>query len=253
MGYLRWRQDGRDVVAAREVSAAVRVALRSALSLSAWARENGERSASPAGRGTLHVAPLGDRQAAVRHALRGGWMRPLGDRYFDRRPRPFVELAVSDRLRAAGVATPEVLAALVMPARFGYRSDLATEWLEPGHGLFALLTPNVYPVDVRRAGLAAAGHEVGRAHAVGLDHPDLNVGNLFLQPTAEGSWTASLLDLDRATIGNAFEGAARRNLERFVRSMEKERRGGRIAWDRADLETFFQAHAAASGHLSGDA
>ncbi|MGH7571016.1 MAG: lipopolysaccharide kinase InaA family protein [Gemmatimonadota bacterium] len=241
------------MVATREVSAAVRAALESAPSLSAWARENGERSASPTGRGTLHVVPLGDRRAAVRHALRGGWMQPLGDRYFDRPARPFVELAVSDRLRAAGVATPEVLAALVMPARFGYRSDLATEWLEPGHGLLTLLTPNAYPVDLRRAGLAAAGREVGRAHAAGLDHPDLNVGNLFLQPVAEGGWTASLLDLDRATIGDASGGAARGNLERFVRSMEKERRAGRIAWERADLEAFFQAHAAASGHVSGDA
>lgn len=241
------------MVAAREVCGVVRRTLQSAPSLNAWAREKGERSASPAGRGTLHVASLGDRRAAVRHARRGGWMRPLGDRYFDRPPRPFVELKVSERLRAAGVDTPEVLATLVIPARLGYRSDLATEWLEPGHGLLALLTPNVYPVDTRQAGLAAAGREVGRAHAVGLDHPDLNVGNLFLQPTAEGGWTAWLLDLDRAAIGIASQSTARRNLERFVRSMEKERHGGRIAWDRADLEVFFQAHAAAFGDPSADA
>ncbi len=241
------------MVAAELVAATVRRALQSARSLSAWARERGKPSDSVAGRGILHVASLGGRQAAVRHARRGGWMRPLGDLYLDRRPRPFVELAVSARLRAAGVATPEVLAALVIPALVGYRGDLATEWLAPGHALSALLTPNVYPAEVRRAGLAAAGREVGRAHAVGLDHPDLNVGNLFLQPAAPGGWTASLLDLDRATIGSPSRLTARRNLERFVRSMEKERHGGRIAWEAADLEAFMQAHAAALGGLSGHA
>lgn len=180
-------------------------------------------------------------------------MRPLGDLYFDRPPRPFIELAVSERLRAAGVATPEVLAVLVVPGRLGYRGDLATEWLGEGHDLLALLAPNVYPAQVRRAGLEAAGWTVGRAHAAGLDHPDLNVGNLFLQPVAGGGWTAALLDLDRASIGRPSGRVARRNLERFVRSLEKERRGGRIAWDRADLAAFSRAHAYAGGDRSDDA
>lgn len=239
------------MVAAEGVAEMVRRALESARSLCAWAHEKGERPGSAAGRGILHVASLGDRRAAVRHARRGGWMRPLGDLYLGRPPRPLVELAVSARLRAAGVATPRVLAALVIPALVGYRGDLATEWLEPGHDLSTLLTPNVYPVNVRRAGLAAAGREVGHAHAAGLDHPDLNVGNLFLQPAPHGGWTASLLDLDRAAIGNPSGLTARRNLERFVRSLEKERRGGRITWVEAELDAFVQAHAAALGGLAG--
>jgi 3-deoxy-D-manno-octulosonic acid kinase len=230
------------VVAAVSVAEAVRAALEAAPSLAAWARAQAERS-RPAGRGIVHVARLADRRAAVRHARRGGWMRPLGDRYLDRPPRPFQELAVSARLRAEGVSTPEVLAALVIPARPGYRADLATEWIEPGHDLCALLAPNVYPPAARRAGLETAGREVGRAHRAGLDHPDLNVGNLFLQ-AADSGWRAWLLDLDRATIGPRCRDAARRNLARLVRSLEKERRGGTIAWEEEDLEVFRRAHRA---------
>lgn len=248
-----WRQDGREVVAVRELAEAVRRALASSASLEAWVREHGEQSPSKQGRGTIHLAFLGDRRVAVRHARRGGWMQPLGDRYFGGRPRPFVELAVSERLRAAGVATPRVLAALVLPQRVGYRGDLATEWLAPGHDLLALLVPNLYPAKVRCAGLAAAGHAIGRAHAAGLDHPDLNAGNLFLEPRGEGGWSAWLLDLDRASIGRPSGRVARRNLERFVRSLEKERRGGRIFWDPEEMAAFTRAHASAAGDAIDDA
>lgn len=226
-------------MAAESVAGAVRAALEAAPTLAAWASERAERS-RPGGRGTVHVARLDDRPVAVRHARRGGWMRPLGDRYLDRPPRPFRELAVSARLRGSGIDTPEILAALVMPARPGYRADVATAWIEPGHDLRDLLTPNVYPVAVRRAGMEAAGGLVGRAHRAGLDHPDLNVGNLFLQP-AEPGWRAWLLDLDRATIGPPSPDAARENLARLIRSLEKERRAGRVAWDEEDLEVFLKA------------
>lgn len=247
-----WRQEGKIAAAASEVAGAVRGVLASAGSLDAWARSRDPRAT--AGRGTVRRAVLGDRPVAVRHAWRGGWMRFLGDRYFGRPPRPFVELAVSERLRAAGVATPRVLAALVHPGRLGYRADLVTEWLGPGHDLRALLAPNAYPHEARTAGLVAAGRVVGRAHAAGLDHPDLNAGNLFLE-TAEGGkgWSASILDLDRASIGSPSGRTARSNLARLVRSLEKERRLGRIAWDGDDLAAFTRAHAAAAAALRDDA
>lgn len=228
------------MVAAEGVAEAVRAALEAAPSLVEWASLRAERT-HPGGRGALHVARLADRRAAVRHARRGGWMRPLGDRYFDRPPRPFSELAVSARLRAERVATPEVLAAVVTPARPGYRADLATEWIEPGHDLGALLAPNMYPAVARRAGLEAAGREVARAHRAGLDHPDLNVGNLFLE-SADHGWRAWILDLDRATVGPTSSDAASRNLARLVRSLEKERRAGTIDWDAEDLDVFRTAH-----------
>lgn len=185
------------MVAGEEVADAVRAALEEAPSLAAWAARRAERR-STAGRGVVHAVRLGPGTVAVRHYRRGGWMAPvLGDRYFDAVPRPFAELAASERLRSAGVETPRVLAAVVTDARPGHRADLATEWLEGGHDLAALLRPGAYPPDTRAAALEAAGRAIGRAHAAGLDHADLNLANLFVRHGTDG-WTAALLDLDRA-------------------------------------------------------
>lgn len=206
-GYSRWRQGRHDAVAHEAIADAVREALGPAGNLSAWAAPRAER-AIETGRGTVYAVRLGPILAAVRHFHRGGWMGPfLGDRYFDSPPRPFAELAISERIRAAGVATPRVLAAIVTSLRVGYRADLATDWLEPGHDLAALLAPNRYPPSHRRAALEAAGETVGRAHRSGLDHADLNLSNVFVQPWEAGRWTAALIDLDRARMDDSSTAA----------------------------------------------
>lgn len=197
-GYRRSRTGPHDVVAWEPVLEAVQDALAEATSLHEWAAQRGRRSSS--GRGALYRVRLGPADAAVRHAHRGGWMRPLGDRHFDRRRRPFRELATSEALRRAGVPTPRVLGAVVTPASPGYRGDLAIEWLEPGHDLEPLLRPGAYPSEARAAALRAAGRAVGLAHRAGLDHPDLQHRNLFVRPLPGGEWEGFLLDLDRARI-----------------------------------------------------
>jgi 3-deoxy-D-manno-octulosonic acid kinase len=191
------------VVTLQAVAGAVGEALADRASLAEWAAARAEREVA-GGRGSLWRVELGGLPAAVRHYRRGGWMRPLlGDRYFDRPPRPFAELAVSEALRRHGVRTPRVLAAVVTPAGAGYRGDIATEWLAPGLDLEQLLRPNVYPASERVPAVEAAARAIGRAHAAGLDHPDLRPRNVFLEPRGTGLWEAALLDLDRARIARA--------------------------------------------------
>ena len=196
--YRRLRIGGLDVVAWEPVIGALESVLRDGPSLHAWAARSGRAAAQ--GRDTVHEARLGPARAAIRRYRRGGWMRPLGDRYLDRPPRPFRELTTSEALRAAGVPTPRVLAAVVAPAAIGYRAEIAVEWLGPGHDLEPLLRPAAYPVAARASALRAAGRGVGLAHRAGLDHPDLQHRNLFVRPLADGGWEAFLLDLDRARI-----------------------------------------------------
>lgn len=241
-GYRRWRQAPHDVVALESVANATREAIEEAGSLHAWASSASERRLA-GGRGPAWRVVLGGFPAAVRHYRRGGWMAPvLGDRYLDAPPRPFRELAVSETLRGRGVATPRVLVAAATRAGIGYRADLATEWLGPGHDLAALLRAGTYPAAERHAALVAAGREVGRAHAAGLDHPDLQLGNLFLRPPPE-AWRAWLLDLDRARIRPAPSAArAEANLARLERSLAKAVRQGRIAWDREDARALLEGH-----------
>lgn len=200
-GYVRRRTSARDVVASEAVVAAIECALSRAPTLAGWAAARAEREV-PGGRGAAWRVDLGGTAAAVRHYRRGGWMGPLlGDRYFDRPPRPFAELAVSEALRDAGVPTPPILAAIAYAAAPGYRADLATAWIAPGLDLAELLRPGLYPDEERATALEAAGETVGRAHGAGLDHPDLRPGNLFLRPLGPGRWEAWLLDLDRASLG----------------------------------------------------
>lgn len=239
-GYRRWSGDRREVIAAEDAADAVAGALDRAPSLARWAADHSERTAR-GGRGVLHATRLGDVLAAVRHFRRGGWMEPLlGDRYLRRPPRPFRELAVSHTLREAGVRTPRIVAAVVMEARPGYRADLATEWLEPGHDLEALLRPGAYPAEIRRRALAAAGREIGRAHAAGLAHPDLQHRNLFVRPVGE-EWEGWLLDLDRARIDEPGS-YAERALARLERSLDKAVRQGRISLDDDDRSALRAGH-----------
>ncbi len=244
-------------MALEAVAPAVRAALGAAPSLHRWAAGRAERVAM-GGRGPLYVAALGPVTAAVRRYRRGGWMAPLlGDRYLGGPPRPHVELAVSERARGAGVPTPRVLAAVVAPARPGYRAEIATEWLSPGHDLTALLLPGSYDNASRAGGLAAAGAAIGRAHAAGLDHPDLNAGNMFLLPGAGGAWSASILDLDRAVFrdpappGEGPTGFARRNLERLERSIGKLRRAGRARWPEGDRAALLEGWRRGARELPG--
>ena len=200
---MRIRSAAADAVALEAVAGAVEEALEVSGSLAAWAASRAEREIR-GGRGTAWKVDLGGVPAAVRHYRRGGWMGPLlGDRYLDRPPRPFRELVTSEALRTAGVPTPRVLAAVVIPARPGYRADLATEWISPGLDLAELLRPGLYPAAERRPAIEAGGRVVARAHAAGLDHPDLRPRNVFLRAAAPGDWEAVLLDLDRARIGSA--------------------------------------------------
>jgi hypothetical protein len=60
--------------------------------------------------------------------------------------------------------------------------------------------PELYPPAEREPAIEAAARVVSRAHAAGLDHPDLRPRNVFLRPLAPGRWEAWLLDLDRARI-----------------------------------------------------
>lgn len=209
-GYVGVRGGTARGFALAAVSGAVEEALARSGSLAGWAAASAER-AIQGGRGPAWKVDLGGVPAVVRHYRRGGWMGPvLGDRYFDRPPRPFAELRVSEALRSAGVETPRVLAALAAPAGPGYRADLATEWLSPGLDLEEFLRPGLYPAAERRPAIEAAGRLVGRAHAAGLRHPDLRPRNVFLRPREPGRWDAALLDLDRAAIGVADRDAKKK-------------------------------------------
>ena len=164
--------------------------------------------------------------ARLKRLRRGGIAGPLWRDRFPGSSRILANLAVPAEARRRGVPTPEPLALLAIPGPPGlWRGWLATEEI-----------PGAYPLE-RRFGSteeAAAVREAMRVvramHDAGVEHRDLNLGNLLLRPVAEGE-AVVVLDLDDARLhpGPLRFGVRRRALRRLERSTAK--RTGVRAYD----------------------
>lgn len=172
--------------------------------LSAWRELARLPSPDSGGRGGIARTRLADGASAfVRRYRRGGWFgRWLGEAYFGRPPRPWRELVATEAARDAGVVAPEVLAAVAEPFErsvFGvpYRGLLVTRALDGRRTLGDALREA--PDESSRERLvAAAVRAVRRLHACGVRHPDLNVSNLLVGPSAETP--VAIIDFDRAVV-----------------------------------------------------
>ena len=218
----------------------VRAAIARCGTLYAYAAAHPGRRAHR-GRGTAYAVPLGDAPGGplvvVRHGWRGGLLRRVRRDLFFPPTRAPAELAVSERLRAAGVATPAVVAYAVYRAPAGLRRvDVATELVPDGVDLAAVLAAEGAPESAEAARwvpawvppTAALLAALARA---GARHPDLNLKNVLLAPALAdrvgGAARAWVLDVDVAHVLDAAVGPAATsatlaaNLARLARSVHK--------------------------------
>jgi 3-deoxy-D-manno-octulosonic acid kinase len=181
--------------------------------------------AAPAGHGRaptalLALAPGGPR-LHLRRLVHGGLLGPLfGDRFFGLE-RPVSELAVTQRLREAGVPVPRpalVLARRVLgPLR---ACAVGTVFEEETVDAAELLAAGPEPARVLRAA-AAAGRSVRRLHDAGGRHADLHVKNLLLRERGDAT-ECVVVDLDKARIASDLTPAERMTeLMRLFRSLVK--------------------------------
>ncbi len=239
MPYVTWTDGAIAATARDDVAGAVRAALGTAGSLYAWAAHQEPRQAFR-GRGEAYGVTLGPGGAVVRHARRGGLLAPLlGDRYVGT-PRFEREIAMAERLAAAGVATPVVLAGV----RYGglvHRADVATAWM-PGRDLVTILFAQDPPAgEAREALWRAVAGLVRRLHDAGFVHPDLQLRNVLYDAGGGRAW---LLDVDTCREAGADAGPRRRNLRRFYRSWGKLNLelGGRLtSGDKRAFEVAYRA------------
>ncbi len=243
------REDRRGVLAVRREYAQL-------LEAAGYGAGGGERleQSDLSGRRPLFELNLDGERLVVRRFHHGGALRWMtGARYADP-ARPFRELQVSAALAEGGLATPTVVAARALRAPVGgWFLDLVTrrvedtldlaEWLERLRG-------GDVPFERRRRTVRGAGEFVGRLHAFGLVHPDLNPRNLLLNDGALAGEEPRLwvLDLDRAVLRRPVEAAARRrNLRRLLRALlRREGRGARFFW-RTDLRRFLAGYGVGLG------
>jgi 3-deoxy-D-manno-octulosonic acid kinase len=194
-------------------------------------RARGSLHETAGGRGTVAFIRDGGRRWVLRHYRRGGLVAQLlGDRYLwtgADRTRAFREWRLLLELRAAGLPVPVPVAARYERSGLFYRADLLTEEMPTRLTLTQALQQGPLTANQWRA----IGACVGRLHAHGVHHADLNAHNLLLGDDG----TVYVLDFDRGRIRprGAWEQAV---LERLQRSLRKVTAGlpadrfGDAAW-----------------------
>jgi len=221
-GYVRVKHSTADVVALSDCADAVMAALASG-SLYSWASSH-PRHIVLHGRIPAYAAPLLDDGTivVVRRNHHGGMLaRFRGDRFIGSRARSELETAI--RLRAAGIATPKIVAYAVYPINvLESRSDVVSLKLPKGRDFGEVLLD--HPDDAHRSKIfEAVGALVRSLGANGITHADLNVKNIYVSEAVDGVPTASVLDVDRVRF-TAPGKAAQANIARLTRSIDKWRR-----------------------------
>ena len=179
-------------------------------------RDRGALEEETGGRGTVAFVRDGGRRWVLRHYRRGGFVaRLLDDAYLwtgADRTRAFREWRLLRELRAAGLPVPVPVAARYERHGLLYRADLLTEELPTR----LTLGRSLQHAPLADSTWRAVGACIGRLHARGVHHADLNAHNLLL-----GAGDAVyVLDFDRGRIRarGAWEQAV---LARLLRSLRK--------------------------------
>lgn len=192
-----------------------------------WMRRLAEGASGGAGRGaTAVLRPDGRPPLRLKQMRRGGWIAPLWRERYPGRGRPLANFTVPRQAAGRGAPTPVAVGLLTLSGPPGlYRAWLALEEVEPAEDLMQLLREG-RPPDA--SGWRALVGAVRRLHDLGVEHPDLNLGNLLLQRRPEEAPLGWVLDLDRArlhdeALGPAARERALRRLERsYLRAVGKE-------------------------------
>ena len=183
-------------------------------------RSRGALEELPGGRGTVAFIHEGGRRWVLRHYCRGGLVaRVLQDAYLwtgAERTRSYAEWRLLRRLREWQLPVPRAVAARYTRTGLAYRADLITEELPARLTLAQALAAR----DVGAEHWRAVGRCIGRLHARGVRHADLNAHNVVLGAGED----VYVLDFDRGRVVARGEWE-NRVIERLHRSLEKVARG----------------------------
>lgn len=221
-GFVQFRIGSTEVVANRRVADAFRTALEAG-TLYRYAERHPEAHALT-GRGVVYAVPLpGDvERVVVRHNHHGGMFAAVTRDVFRPPTRAPRELRTSERLRRAGVPTPEMLGyALYAAGPLLRRVDVVTCEVPNAFDLSdAILSDDA---ELRVAALQAAGRLVARLSDAGARHRDLNVKNILLTEDRDTTCRALVLDVDRVSFPDDPQTVLAQNLARLFRSARKWR------------------------------
>jgi 3-deoxy-D-manno-octulosonic acid kinase len=196
-----------------------------------------QRAAVEGGRGAAWRVRTPAGEAVLRHYRRGGVVaRFNADRYLwqgEERTRPFREFRLLEAMAGDGLPTPLPLAARYQRTGPWYRADLLTLAIEGAQTLAQHLVEAPSAID-----WPAIGAAIGRVHARGYFHADLNAHNLLLRGAE--CW---LIDFDRGEHRIAGPAWQQDNLRRLRRSLDKLEAAQRVVGFEAAWESLRVAHA----------
>nr|WP_279307157.1 3-deoxy-D-manno-octulosonic acid kinase [Marinobacter sp. BGYM27] len=172
------------------------------------------------GRGGAWFIRYEDEDVVLRHYYRGGLVARLSKRRYIftgfERSRSFREFRMLARLLELNLPVPEPVGALAeRVGAFRYQAAILVRRIP---GAVAMLEHDLITDDLI---WRQVGETIGRFHAEGLDHVDLNCDNILV--SASGIY---LIDFDRCKLRgdrrhSGMAGWQRRNLNRLKRSLEK--------------------------------
>jgi tRNA A-37 threonylcarbamoyl transferase component Bud32 len=185
---------------------------------------------SGGGRGRAPVMrfALGGRPVVGKRLVHGGLLGPILGPIYPGRRRAWSQAPLADRLRAAGVATPRVVAsgARRVAGPF-WRLALLTEEIPAARNLLDLARAPI-GVAARRRVLDLTAGAVRSLHDAGFLHADLNLANLVLEGGSAidrdgaGAARVQVIDLDRGRFTAPIRHADRvAMLARLLRSCRK--------------------------------
>jgi 3-deoxy-D-manno-octulosonic acid kinase len=195
------------------------------------------------GRGEVLISkgPRARGAVAIRRYRHGGLLRCLTGDLFFFGARPFQELVVTEKARAAAVPTLKILAAIKQKGWGGwYRGYLITEYLPAALDLINYLDRQPAGAERQKA-IELAAEAVRKIHQRGIYHADLHLKNFLVE---EGKRVkVYLIDFDKSTIRAKLAPWRRmKNLRRLDRSAEKLKRLG-LSLTEGDKRRFCHAYA----------
>lgn len=222
-GYVRVTAGRCAVVARAELEDDARALLADGTIYEAAARSLAARPLAGRGVAYAFALPVTGSHVVVRHNRHGGLLAPLTRDWFLPPTRAPYELAVSLRLAAMGVRTPQVLMyGIESVYRVLRRADVVTLEVTGGRDLASYLMAGEVPA-LRAEAWRATRALVRSLNAAGARHHDLNVKNVLLTD-GEGGLVAWVLDVDRVRFGPAHAASVRvGNATRLLRSARKWR------------------------------
>jgi len=192
---------------------------------------------SAQGRGTTWFVQLDKIQGALRHYRRGGLFgKIVSDHYIFtgwKKTRSVAEFYLLQRLNEAGVNVPKPIAARVQKRHFCYQADLFSEKIPEAQDLVSLLQQR----PLTACEYNAIAQQVKKMHQAQVNHTDLNIHNILLDKQGK-VW---LIDFDKC-CQQSGDDWKKSNLQRLLRSFNKELNKRQIKWSTSDWSLLINAY-----------